>query len=251
MGIFFRSLGRELGKNTGKRISNALFGDKWSTPYRVGRTKDEKESRGRRLSRKERRALEEDDERVEIHHHYVEPIPEPPEMREYDLRREKREERLRNEYQGRVSSIIHAAIPKDEEQLVSFLRTLSVELSANTDTMTDLRERAMKKQLFGAACTKFSQAYAELESRYPYNPFLWDFYCTKIKLFFSRSPWKTLWKAYLAILILSTLSAIAGAWYEWFLAGPLIVMALVPFLIVLLARSLRLSRYRKYARRKR
>lgn len=95
--------------------------------------------------------------------------------------------------------------------------------------MTDLRERAMKKQLFGAACTKFSQAYAELESRYPYNPFLWDFYCTKIKLFFSRSPWKTLWKVYLTIMVLASIAAIAGAWYECFLVIPMAVCAIVPF----------------------
>jgi hypothetical protein len=34
MGTFGKSFSRELGKNTGKVISNAVFGDKWSTPYR-------------------------------------------------------------------------------------------------------------------------------------------------------------------------------------------------------------------------
>lgn len=34
MGTFGKSISRELGKNTGKVISNAVFGDKWSTPYR-------------------------------------------------------------------------------------------------------------------------------------------------------------------------------------------------------------------------
>jgi len=36
MGTFGKSLSRELGKNTGKVISNAVFGNKWSTPHRVG-----------------------------------------------------------------------------------------------------------------------------------------------------------------------------------------------------------------------
>lgn len=30
---FGKSFGRELGKNTAKLISNAVFGDSWSTPY--------------------------------------------------------------------------------------------------------------------------------------------------------------------------------------------------------------------------
>lgn len=34
MGSFGKSLSRELGKNTGKVISNIVFGDAWSTPYR-------------------------------------------------------------------------------------------------------------------------------------------------------------------------------------------------------------------------
>jgi hypothetical protein len=38
MGNFGKSLSRELGKNTGKVISNAVFGDKWSTPKRVSAT---------------------------------------------------------------------------------------------------------------------------------------------------------------------------------------------------------------------
>ena len=34
MGTFGKALGRELGKNTGKAISNFVFGDSWATPYR-------------------------------------------------------------------------------------------------------------------------------------------------------------------------------------------------------------------------
>lgn len=35
MGAFFKSFWREMGRNTGKRVSNAMYGDKWSTPYRI------------------------------------------------------------------------------------------------------------------------------------------------------------------------------------------------------------------------
>lgn len=35
MGTFGNSMKRELGKNTGKWLSNSLFGDSWSTPHKV------------------------------------------------------------------------------------------------------------------------------------------------------------------------------------------------------------------------
>ena len=35
MGTFGNSFSREIGKNTGKVVSNAVFGDKWSTPHRI------------------------------------------------------------------------------------------------------------------------------------------------------------------------------------------------------------------------
>jgi hypothetical protein len=38
MGNFGNSLSKELGKNTGRVISNVVFGDKWSTPKRVSAT---------------------------------------------------------------------------------------------------------------------------------------------------------------------------------------------------------------------
>lgn len=38
MGTFGNSFSRELGKNTGKVVSNALFKDKWSTPHRITST---------------------------------------------------------------------------------------------------------------------------------------------------------------------------------------------------------------------
>ena len=38
MGTFGNSFSRELGRNTGKVVSNAVFGDKWSTPHRITST---------------------------------------------------------------------------------------------------------------------------------------------------------------------------------------------------------------------
>ena len=35
---FFKSFTRELGRNTGKWVSNKVFKDSWSTPYRFSRT---------------------------------------------------------------------------------------------------------------------------------------------------------------------------------------------------------------------
>lgn len=38
MGTFGNSFSREIGRNTGKLVSNAVFGDKWSTPHRITST---------------------------------------------------------------------------------------------------------------------------------------------------------------------------------------------------------------------
>ncbi len=39
-----QSFGRELGKNAGKYISNKIFGDEWSTPYRIAVKKQKAET---------------------------------------------------------------------------------------------------------------------------------------------------------------------------------------------------------------
>lgn len=226
MGAFFGSLFRELGRSTGKRISNALFGDKWSTPYRVGRTGDERKSgdNARVTSKQMQKAAA------------------------YDRIRNAENEQVRKEYKAKLSSIVNAAIPKEEERLVAFLRSLSVELSANVASKSTPLEATMRRQLYYAACEKFNQAYSELESRYPYNPNLWNFFCTKIKLFFRRNPWRTLWRVYIVILALFTFAAVTQGRHIW----PVIKMTgviVIPLCYVFVMRAIRLNRYRRYHHR--
>lgn len=75
MGTFGKSLGRELGKNTGKFVSNKVFGDQWSTPYRVSATaqaakykasqaKIEAEAEFDRVRQQERIELERNDREI-------------------------------------------------------------------------------------------------------------------------------------------------------------------------------------------
>jgi hypothetical protein len=75
MGTFGSNLGRELGKNTGKFVSNKVFGDKWSTPYRVSatvevekfkasQTKIEAEAEFDRIKQQERIELERNDREI-------------------------------------------------------------------------------------------------------------------------------------------------------------------------------------------
>ena len=45
MGIIEDSFKKELGKNTGKFVSNLVFGDKHSTPYRRVRSSEAQEAR--------------------------------------------------------------------------------------------------------------------------------------------------------------------------------------------------------------
>ncbi len=60
MGTFENSLKRELGKNTGKFISNIIFGDRHSTPYRRVRN-----SNRSRISSSERKRIENEFRRQE------------------------------------------------------------------------------------------------------------------------------------------------------------------------------------------
>lgn len=52
---FFKSFKRELGRNTGKWVSNKVFRDGWSTPYRFSRTGQKSADSGVR-SKKSRRS---------------------------------------------------------------------------------------------------------------------------------------------------------------------------------------------------
>lgn len=52
MGAFFKAFWGRLGRNTGNRVSNAIFGDKWSTPYRVAVDKNKEASRRSQRSSK-------------------------------------------------------------------------------------------------------------------------------------------------------------------------------------------------------
>lgn len=49
MGAFFKSFWGQLGRSTGKRVSNAIYGDKWATPYRVAvnKSNDKQDKRSR------------------------------------------------------------------------------------------------------------------------------------------------------------------------------------------------------------
>lgn len=54
MGAFFKSFWSQLGRNTGKRVSNALYGDKWATPYRVAVNKDKDKDKKKSKSKSDR-----------------------------------------------------------------------------------------------------------------------------------------------------------------------------------------------------
>ena len=58
---FFKSFKRELGRNTGKWVSNKVFKDGWSTPYRFSRTGQKAPDAGAR-SKKARRSKKAQDQ---------------------------------------------------------------------------------------------------------------------------------------------------------------------------------------------
>lgn len=260
MGVFFRSLGRELGKNTGKRLSNAIFGDKWSTPYRVGRTKDEKPTK-----RKKKDEASTSQQKVIIREvvREKEPVREivrekepmiqlpslsPEEVRAWEAQSRREQERIDkycrdiNEEIVKLSSM---PLPTDESKLVALLRSLLVQLSAKGNDFGIAPElKDAKKQLSSVRYAKYCQAYTALESVNPDNPLLWDFYCSKIKGYFNvdgRHKWPMYW-------------LVAGVLLFFMSPETFIILTFVIFIAIIaniFLRTVRLQKYRRYRSKRR
>lgn len=202
MGTFFKSFWSRLGRNTGNRVSNALYGDKWSTPYRatVNSTATSQRAGGQST-------------------HTPPPPPQP--SGAYDLSglfnilaaELEREDRRDNERQIRqaFAKVSAMRIPRDEDSLVDMLQSLSVDF-AGAKILKNFNAQGMGKQaantLRNAIFQKYSQALAVLEQRFPRNPLASDFFIGKWRMFFARKPWNWIWVAYAAVLVCGTYQVI-------------------------------------------
>lgn len=224
MGVFGNSLKRELGKNTGKFISNVVFGDKHSTPYRRVDVRRQTAHSARLEKEEARRRVEE--VRTEAR------------LEKERMRREEARERAELERKNQLYAIDSAvirnidilnsqAIPSDKQKLLQMLSELSVQMKVNKwETKGD--EAAIRNKYTEALLEKYIQCVHELEMMDVNEPRL-EYYkniITKAK----RNRFWTKYRGWISILALLVISILLIL----FLNNPQLLVSLVIIICIIL-----------------
>lgn len=156
---FGKSFGRELGKNTAKVISNAVFGDSWSTPYR--RVNRDVQQRHEDRMRLKREAAEREERRLRI-----------AERQQADeAYRARRAELniLNSAVLENVDKLMAVPVPKTSHGLNELLGQLSIQMKS-IKRHDDDDEGRIHNQYNEALHQKFSQCLFELRCIDPNDP---------------------------------------------------------------------------------
>ena len=139
MSIFGNSFKREVGKNTGKWLSNSLFGNKWSTPHRV--------INERAKVKTEREQQRKDNEQLYLVDAAV----------------------LKN-----IDKVAAFRLSHNKEELLGQLDELTIQLSANKyhDVSDDEKEAKVRNKFNDALMEKYKQALVLLKTIDPTEPML-------------------------------------------------------------------------------
>lgn len=159
MGTFGNSIKRELGKNTGKFISNVIFGDMHSTPYRRVDARRKAASEARIAETEARRRVEE--------------VKKEAKLEEARMRLEEAHERAELERKNQLYAIDSAVIknidtlnsqpiPTNKVDLLQMLSELSVLLKANK-WQTNSDEAEIRNKYTEALLEKYTHCVHELE----------------------------------------------------------------------------------------
>ena len=156
---FGKSFGRELGKNTAKVVSNALFGDSWSTPYR--RVNRDVQRRHEDRMRIKQEAAEREERRLRIaEQHQI----------EEDNRARRAELNILNSaVLENVDKLMAIPIPKTSHGLNELLGQLSIQMKS-IKRHDDGEEGRIHNQYNEALHQKFSQCLFELRCINPNDP---------------------------------------------------------------------------------
>ena len=157
---FGKSFGRELGKNTAKVVSNALFGDSWSTPYR--RVNRDVQRRHEDRMRIKQEAAEREERRLRI-----------AERQQADeAYRARRAELniLNSAVLENVDKLMAIPIPKTVSGLNELLGQLSIQMKSIKEHDDDKEEGRIHNQYNKALRQKFSQCLFELRCINPNDP---------------------------------------------------------------------------------
>ena len=193
MGTFENSLKRELGKNTGKFISNVIFGDRHSTPYRRVRSSN----RGRRSS-SESKKIEIECRRQEAIAHA-------------DIDRKNQLYVLDGAVLKNIDALNNLDISLEKESLLQLLSKLSVLLKVNKwESGGD--EKKIRNRYTDALLEKYRLAVQELEIIDPDDPHLESY-----KRIYSKQKRRRFLKVYQSAII--ALSMIMVGAYLIALAG--------------------------------
>ena len=203
MGSFENSLKRELGKNTGKFISNVIFGDRHSTPYRrVGGSNGEFISSA-------------DIKRAEIESRHQEA------MARAEIERKNQLYAIDGAVLENIDALNDLDIPLEKEPLLQVLFKLSVLLKANKwESGND--EAKIRNKYTDCLLEKFRLAVQELEIIDPEDPHL-----NSYKLTYSKQKRRRFLKVHQSAII--ALSVTIGGFY---------LLALAAFPAVTLSRTL-------------
>lgn len=164
MGIIEDSFKKELGKNTGKFVSNLVFGDKHSTPYRRVGSSEAQEARAEAARIRAEAAQAKADAIA----------------REHEVRAEIEEKNHLNSLDAavlaNVDKVIAMPFSEDTNELAHQLSGLAIQLSTNSFSKKNAEEKIRAKYT-EAVFQKFDQGLQILLAKDPYNPnmdYLWN-----------------------------------------------------------------------------
>ena len=164
MGIIEDSFKKELGKNTGKFVSNLVFGDKHSTPYRRVGSSEAQEARAEAARIRAEAAQAKADAIA----------------REHEVRAEIEEKNHLNSLDAavlaNVDKVIAMPFSEDTNELDHQLIGLAIQLSTNSFSKYNAEDKIRAKYT-EAVFQKFDQGLQIMLAKDPYNPnmdYLWN-----------------------------------------------------------------------------
>jgi len=167
-GIFGRAFKREVGKNTGKVVSNFLFRDSWSTPHKIVSEKAKIKTE-REQQRKDNEQLYAVDAAV-----------------------------LEN-----IDKVATFRLSNDKENLLEQLSELTVQLSANKyHDLDDDDEAKIRNKFNDALMEKYKQALIRLKAIDPNEPLL-EYYKKAYKKAKRSKRWRKHMKLYILLFLMA------------------------------------------------
>ena len=164
MGLIEDSFKKELGKNTGKFVSNLVFGDKHSTPYRRVGSREAQEARAEAARIRAEAAQAKADAIA----------------REHEVRAEIEEKNHLNSLDAavlaNVDKVIAMPFSEDTNELAHQLSGLAIQLSTNSFSKYNAEDKIRAKYT-EAVFQKFDQGLQIMLAKDPYNPnmdYLWN-----------------------------------------------------------------------------